>query len=155
MKHARLVATFIKSAGIFLGIAAVAKLVSSFGRAHIVDYPDPIFLLKNRDVFRILGIIELIVTFFCFLSKNQKMQSGVIALVSSNFLFYRFGVNWLGYEGLCPCLGSMSDVMHISPEVFETALKVTMVYLLIGGVGTSFYLWREREEGKPLHALQR
>lgn len=142
MKEASFVVMFVRSAGILLAVTALAKLTSSFGTDRILDYPDPVFLLKNRHVFVILGVMELIVSFYCFLSNNQKTQASIIAIVSSNILLYRLGVYWLGYKGLCPCLGSMSSVLHVSPRVFDTALQIIMAYLLIGGYALLIYLWR-------------
>lgn len=141
------VSIFIKSAGILLIITAVAKIVSSFGTARIEDYPDPVFLIRFRDMFRIFGIIEAIAAAICFWSDNQKLQAGIIALLAGNFLLYRVGVYSLGYSNLCPCLGTLTDLLHIPPRITDTALMLTLIYLLIGSCCALFCLWRRGEKG--------
>lgn len=74
------VSIYIRSAGILLFITAAAKMVSSFGTAPIGEHLDPVFSIRFRDMFRILGMIEVIIAAICFWSKNQRLQLGIVAL---------------------------------------------------------------------------
>jgi hypothetical protein len=149
MKQHNGISFFVKSAGILLTVTAAAKMVSSFGTVRIEDKMDPIFSIRFRDLFRIFGAIEMVAAAFCFLSTNRKLQAGLIALLASNFLLYRLGVNWLGYNNFCPCLGHLADALRIPPQVADSALKIMLAYLLFGGYGTLIYLWRAGEKDRP------
>jgi len=143
------ISIFIKSAGVLLIVTAAAKLISSFGPARIEDHLDPFFVIRFRNFFRISGAIELVVAAICLFSANRKLQVGIIAVLSTNFLLYRIGLHWIGYNNLCHCLGNLTDALHISPHVADTAMKTVLAYLLIGSYYGLIYLSREVEQEKP------
>ena len=136
----KIISFFVRSSGLFLVVTAVAKLISSFGTAHILNHLDPIFLIPFAHVFQAAAVVELAVAFICFLNINRIYQTGLIALLATNFLFYRFGFYWLGYHSLCPCLGNLADALKIPPQIVDITLKIILTYLLIGGYAAFFSL---------------
>ena len=64
----RIVSFLVRSSGLFLIVTAVAKLISSFGTAHILNHLDPIFLISFAHVFQAAAVVELAVAFICFLN---------------------------------------------------------------------------------------
>jgi hypothetical protein len=145
----KLISTFVISSGILLALTAVAKLISSFGTARILYNVDPIFLISFGRIFQVTAVVELGVAAICFLNKNRKVQSGLIALLASSFLLYRFGLHWVGYRSLCPCLGNLTDALPISPQTVDTIMKIILAYLLIGSYTTLFWLWTQRTRATP------
>jgi hypothetical protein len=67
-----------------------------------------------------------------------------LAWLSTSFLIYRFGLVWAGYHKPCPCLGNLTDALHIPPQTADTAMKIILAYLLIGSYATLFWLWRQK-----------
>ena len=101
-------------------------------------------------MFCIAGIIELAVAYICLFTKNISLQAGLVAVLSTNFLLYRFGLWLVGWHSPCLCLGNLTDALHISPETADTAMKIVLAYLLIGSYATLFWLWKEKKKQSSL-----
>jgi len=141
---------FIYSAGLLLAITGGAKLISGFGAARSLQEPDPIFSISFQLLFWIVGGIELIIGVVCLLSKWNVLQAGLIALMATNFLVYRLGILWAGYQMPCKCLGNLTGALHIPRQTADTAMKIILAYLLIGSYATLFWLWRQKRKTPPL-----
>jgi hypothetical protein len=146
MKTARL---FIYSAGVLLLLTAVAKFISSFGHGTILQVRDPLVGLQFRDLFRIVGGIEVVVALVCILSKRIWFPAGLVAWLATSFMAYRLNLSLIGYYKPCSCLGNLTDALHISPQTADTAMKIVLGYLLIGSYGTLFWLWKQNKQNKP------
>ena len=133
-----LIALFIWSSGCLLLLTAVAKLISISGSARVLDTSDPIFSIPFRQSLGICALAELSVAAVCLFVSNRILQAGLIALLATNFVLYRFGLYWVGYGSACPCLGNFTDALHIAPHVADTAMKAILVYLFVGGYGILF-----------------
>jgi hypothetical protein len=132
------------SFGTLLLITAVAKLLSALGSAPILTYPAPLLLVSYRSVFLIVGTLELVVALNCFFSQRMVLKMALVAWLASNFLLYRLGLMWVGYRKLCPCLGQVTDALHISPETADTVMKIILLYLLIGSYAALLWLRRQK-----------
>ena len=142
--NSKAICIFIYIAGTMLFITAVAKFVSSAGSARILQNPDPILGISFRHVFWIVGAFELFVALVCFFSKQISLGAGLVAWLSTSFLFYRLGLVLIGYHLPCSCLGNLTDALHIPPQAADTAMKIILAYLLIGSYATLFWLWRQK-----------
>jgi hypothetical protein len=143
----KLARLFILSAGVLLFLVAAAKLISSFGTATVLRMPDPILSIPFRQVFRVVGLLELIITAVCFFSKNIELRVGLVAGLATTFVLYRLGLLWVGYHKPCNCLGSMTSELHISSAFADTIMKIILAYLLIGSYAALFWLfWRQRRK---------
>lgn len=139
----RSVSFFIYSSGILFLLTGGAKLISGSGTARILNDLDPVFLISFRHILYVTAVVELCVAAICLFSKNRKLQAGLIAILATNFVLYRFGLYWLGYRGgACPCLGNLTDALHIPPQTADTVMKIVLAYLLIGSYATLFWLWK-------------
>lgn len=96
-------------AGVLLLTTAIAKLVSANGSARILDNPDPLFSVSFREVFRIVGAIEIFVAILCFSSRRVEMQTGWVAWLATNFS-RRFKSLW----GSCPSAQTSDGTLSIS-----------------------------------------
>jgi hypothetical protein len=43
-------------------------------------------------------------------------------------------------------LGNLADALHIPPNVADGALKIILLYLLIGSYGNLFRVWKPRAQ---------
>jgi hypothetical protein len=127
---------FMYSAGVLLLITGAAKLFSSFGTAGILQTPDPILGFTFRQVFRVVGLIELVVSVICFFRTRVDLQAALLASLAACFLVYRLGLFWLGYQKPCSCLGNPTENLHISPHAADVTMKCFAIYLLFGSCAT-------------------
>ena len=123
---------FILSAAAILAITGAAKVWSAFGNSKLLAVADPIIGIQFGHLMLAVGMGEIVVALFCFFGKSQKLALGLVAWLATNFLLYRLGLWWVGYHKPCSCLGNLTDALHISPETADTAMKITLGYLLIG-----------------------
>jgi hypothetical protein len=123
---------------------ALAKVGSSFGHANILRMSDPLIGLQFRYLFLVGAGMEAVVAWVCLFDKRTWLAAGLVAWLSTIFLTYRIGLVMIGWERPCPCLGNLTDALHISPEIADTWLKVILAYLLIGSCAVLFLLWRHR-----------
>jgi hypothetical protein len=144
---------FIFSSGVLFMAAAIAKLISAIGSARILDNPDPILYISFRKIFWIVGGLELLVALICLFGRRIQLQSGLVACLSTNFALYRLGLWLIGWHRPCSCLGNLTDALHIPPQTADTAMKVILVYLLIGSYATLFWLWRQRKKAVSVSVL--
>jgi len=146
MKIARL---FICSAAMLLLLTAISKFISSMGHGPILYIHDPLTDFKFRNLFRIVGGIEIAVALVCIFSKRTWLSAGLVAWLATSFLAYRIGLAVIGYHRPCSCLGNLTDALHIPPQTADTAMKIILAYLLIGSYATLFWLWRQRKNQMP------
>ena len=146
----KLIKSFIYLAGLLLTITAIAKFISGVGRSSILQSPDPILAVSFQHIFWIVGTVELAIALFCFFGKPIDMQVGLVAFLATNFVMYRVGLILVGYHKPCPCLGNLTDALHISPQTADTAMKIILAYLLLGSYATLFWLWRQKRKIPPL-----
>jgi hypothetical protein len=123
---------FISSAVVLLLATSAAKFVSSFGHARILDRNDPIFQVSFRVLFLIVASLELGVSLFCILSKSILQRIAMVAWIATMFLAYRMGMILVGYNRPCPCLGNLTDSLHLSPQTATLATTTILIYLTIG-----------------------
>ena len=142
----KLIRLFLNSAGTLVLLTAVVKLFSSFGNARILQNPDPILSISFQKIFWIVGVIELVVACICFFGKRVGLQAGLVAWLATNFVVYRLGLLWIGYHKPCPCLGNLTDALHLPPQTADTAMKIILGYLLLGSYAILFWLWKEKRK---------
>jgi hypothetical protein len=137
---------FVYSAGVLLAITAIAKFVSSAGDNRVLQNPDPIMAIPFRNFFWFVGTIEFMVALVCFFGKRLELKIGLIAWLATSFLVYRLGSLLVGYRKPCPCMGNLTDALHIPEQTAETAMKIILAYLLIGSYAILFWLWRQNKK---------
>lgn len=142
---------FRYSAGVLLSLTATAKFISAMGGAGILHRPDPVFGIPFNWLFWIVGAIELLVSAGCFFIRRRLLSSGLVAWLATSFVVYRIGAWRIGSPKLCPCLGNITDALHISPQRADLTMKIVLAYLLVGSYGTVYWHWR-RKRATPLPA---
>lgn len=137
---------FTLTSGIALAVTGFAKVVAMFGSARLLDYQDPITALPFRYLLLVMGVLELIIAYLCFFTNNLKLSAILMAWFSTSLVIYRAGLWFMGWQHPCPCLGNLTDALHIPPQTADTAMKIILAYLLIGSYATLFWLWRQRKK---------
>jgi hypothetical protein len=134
---------FIISAGAILAITGIAKVWSGLGTAKVLAVADPIIGVQFGHLMLVVGIAEIVVALICLFCKWHTLALGLVAWLATNFVVYRFGLIWVGYHKPCPCLGNLTDALHISPQTADTGMKIILGYLLLGSYASLFWLWRQ------------
>ena len=123
---------FAKSGGVVFSATGVAKIVSVFGKAKLLDYHDPITDFSFRHLMILAAIVEIAVGLFCLLSDRSVLGTKLIAWLATVLIGYRFGLWLVDWKSPCLCLGALTDAIRISPEVADTVMKAILVYFVVG-----------------------
>lgn len=132
---------FNLSAGVILFITGAAKIVSASGRATILQWLDPIFGIQYNHLMYVAGILELFVACISFFCRSKVLGSVATTWLATCLLIYRVGLWWIGWKRPCHCLGDFTDALHIPPQAADSAMKIILAYLLIGGYGIMLHQW--------------
>ena len=130
---------FLLSASVLLLGTGMAKIISAFGSNAILSKPDPIFEIRYQKLFWIAGGLELAVSGILVCFDKKPAQIVTLLVITLNFLAYRvalWSINWKGY---CPCLGQLTEALHISPALADKIAIAILAYFLMG---TSFLGFR-------------
>ncbi len=131
----KLKATFLYSSAAILLVTALAKLYSAAGTSKMLTYPDPLLHIKYKPLLVGAGFFELAVVAVLLLSRNDRLKYLSLLWLSLNFALYHMGYAILGLpQKLCPCLGHLTDSMHLNPAMVEGALQGVVAYLLGGSL---------------------
>lgn len=117
-----------------LAFTGLAKIITFFGKSGILDTQDPLLGFPFRDVLLAVGIIELVIAAICLFKSNgwPRLCATLIALLSIDFLAYRIFFKLTGWHRTCGCLGNLTDMLHIPPEIADNVMKALLVFLLVG-----------------------
>src|SRR5580765_6265662 len=117
---------FAKIGGSIFAVTGIAKVVSAFGKARLLDYHDPLTQLSFRHLMILGGIVEIAVGLFCVLSNKSALGTKLIAWLATVLVAYRVGLWSAHWKSPCPCLGTLTDAIHIPPEVVDAVLKAIL-----------------------------
>lgn len=135
---------FIRSAGVVLATTGLAKAFSAIGMARALDTADPLIGIPFRQLLLLVGLAELLITFFCLFTDKQRLSLLAVAWISTNFLVYRLGLWFIGWHHPCACMGSLAGVLHLSDQAADNIMKGVLAYLLVGSYAILFSQWRQR-----------
>ncbi len=126
---------FILSTAVILLITGLAKIVSSFGAAGILNQHDPFFRISFRHLMLLMGFLELTIAYSCFrFPKEQELQLWSLVWLPICFVTYRLGLSWIGYQEPCHCLGNLADVLGVSNLMARRISQGVIIYLFTGGI---------------------
>lgn len=143
-RRCRSAAWFVASAGGVLVVTGLAKAFSAIGPARALDTPDPVIGIPFRQLLLLVGLVELFIAFFCLFTDKRRLSLLAVAWISTNFLVYRLGLWFIGWHHPCACMGSLADMLHLSPRVADNIMKGVLAYLLVGSYAILFSQWRQR-----------
>ena len=134
---------YVKTSAVILFITGILKIFSAFGQSKILNQQDPVLGVPFYLLMFSSGSLELVVALYCYY--NRCSLSGKLASLlwlSILFFIYRLGLFSSHWENHCPCLGNLSDMLHISPKTSNTILKYILGYLLAGSCISLLAIWR-------------
>ncbi len=131
----------IVAAFVFI-VTGTAKIWSALGDAKVLSINDPILNIKFGRLLLAVGALEIAIAAFCLISDKRVLQLSLLAWLASLFAVYRVGLSWMGWRGVCPCLGNLTDALHISPRVADNFMKAMLAFLLIGSYGLLLSHWK-------------
>jgi len=133
---------FLKLSGGALALTGLAKALSAIGPARALDTADPLIGMPFRQLLLLVGLAELFIAFFCLFTDKRRLSLLAVAWISTNFLVYRLGLWFIGWHRPCGCMGSLSDMLHLSPRAADNIMKGVLAYLLIGSYLLLVLQWR-------------
>ena len=136
-------ALFILAAGGALAATGAAKAFSAIGPARALDATDPLIAIPFRQLLLLVGLGELLIAFFCLFTDRRRCSLLAVTWISTNFLVYRLGLWFIGWHRPCGCMGNLTDLLHISPQLADNIMKVVLAYLLAGSYGILLWQWRQ------------
>jgi hypothetical protein len=140
----KLIKIFVGSASMILILTSIAKFISGFGTAPLLDEQDPIFGTSFRIAYLVVGTIELTVGIFCFVGEGFNLKLYLLSWLSTVFVIYRFGLIFLNYHKSCSCLGNVTQSLHIAPATADSIMKAVVCYLTLGSYGSLLFVWSEK-----------
>ncbi len=140
--HEALELWFVMSAGVVLAITGLAKAFSAIGPARALDTADPLIGIPFRQLLLLVGLAELLISFFCLFTDNRRFSLLAVAWISTNFLVYRLGLWFIGWHRPCGCMGSLAGVLHLSDKAADNIMKGVLLYLLAGSYLLLLLQWR-------------
>lgn len=135
--HSRLLTLFLVTSGILLLITGLAKIFAALGHVAVLAKLDPVFGVRFNHLLLSVGFVELAVGSLCLTQVNQRLSLGLLTALSINFLGYRIGLWVSHWPGYCPCLGTLTQALHVSQRAAGHVTAAILTYLLAG----SIYFW--------------
>jgi hypothetical protein len=115
-------------------MVALAKLVSAFGEARILLLPDPLLPASNRQVLIGAALVEICVAGYLMYGVSAKLKYFLTGWLASCFILYRVFIWELAPAKPCPCLGTITSQIPISPRIIDFLLKVIIIYMFVGSL---------------------
>jgi hypothetical protein len=142
---------FLISCCVLLCLTALAKFTSAFGQAKILDFPDPLWGISNRQLLLAVAALEFGVAAFILAPVPIELKFLATAWLGANFLLYRFAA-MLKPGKLCPCLGSITERFQINETAAAYILSAIAFYMFCGGLTCYFRRKRQSSEGSAVTA---
>ena len=141
---------FVRIAMGALIATALLKLVSVGSEARGLGASDPLFdFLSTRQVLLLAAMFELAVAAALFMNRNLVTRCGLLLWISAVFVAYRVGLAAVGFEGHCPCLGTLNYGLPISPAVMDRLALGLLVFLVAGSLWCGWSALKEQRGSEP------
>ena len=138
---------FLCGAAVILTLTGLGKISGAFSNVRFLAIHDPVSGIQFRYLMIAVGAAEFGIAILCFFRQCRRLIAPtLIAWLATSFMIYRFGLWWSDWQRPCPCLGNITDALHISPHQADNITKVVLGYLIVGSYGLLFREWRERRK---------
>jgi len=117
---------------IILVLTAAAKLIGATGNAHLLDLPDPLFGFSSRTMMLLAAGVEVglaVSILICGWSVPTVLAS---LWFSSILVIYRVALAVIAPSAPCPCLGTLTEQLHLSPTTASVFMSIVLGYILAG-----------------------
>lgn len=141
---------FLRTAFVFLLLTCITKLISVGGGAPYLDQADPILQIPNRLFMLLAAALELVGIWSILYIRKASIPPLVVGILGAEFLAYRVASLLGQYPTPCPCLGSMTEWLHLPQRSVDNMLWAVAAWLCVGGF-ISFSRALRRENGDSTH----
>jgi ribosomal protein S27E len=145
---------FIHSAGGILLAAALIRFFIAVGDSTVLALPDPTLGISLRFALLIVGGIEFAFALICLFGRNVRLQTGLLAWLSTSFVVFWIGLFWMHCHLQGTCLGSLNDPLNLSRGTIGYIMRFIPVCFLIGSYAALFRLWLAKTDGVENRAVQ-
>jgi hypothetical protein len=138
---------YCKTLIVILSATALLKFVEVYRNRRYVKFPDPVaqYVLgsssvTNRDIIAVAALLELILVVVLILPGAVKRKINVLASFSAVLCAYRFA-HWIsGAETLCPCLGSLGEIIGLSANEVRYLGHILFAYIALGTISFAYLI---------------
>lgn len=139
-RMARILRVSVLFCGLLLLATATAKFFTLHDDPKYLYEEDPVLLVSWRTVMFLAASVESGIALICFLASRSRIAPVSITWFAAMAIIYRVGLQWLGYQKPCRCMGSFAEVVGIQESVLERVLVGGLVFLILVGCGHIFTL---------------
>jgi hypothetical protein len=133
---------FLASAAAILAVTGTLKLVAALGGTAILGVNDPILHIPNRLLLACAGGVEVAAVVSIWLASTPIFPCAAISALGAEFLLYRATFVLGRFSRGCPCLGALTDSVHLRGWPVNEILWGCATWLFLGGAVGAFRLWR-------------
>jgi hypothetical protein len=120
-----------------LMLSALAKLISLLSSRPATGI-DPISEVSERWLTIYAIVAELGACAVSAVCRTRRCRGVIILTLGAGFLCYHGALAASGYEGGCPCLGSIWQSMGISVQAMARVSACVALYFFVVGLGATF-----------------
>jgi hypothetical protein len=131
---------FCRTAYLLLGITATTKLVTVVMSTPILAETNLILGVSYRTTLALAAAAEIFTIVVMLIAKTDGIRAVAILSLSAAFWVYRIAASKV-HQSHCPCLGNLSDWLHLSSNVTDAISLNILLYLSVGSlivVGSTF-----------------
>jgi hypothetical protein len=140
-----LIRKYIYSVICILLTTSLLKFGSALSNIGYLNLSDSIFSFLNmRELLIATALLEFLLAIYLIWNRNSLMSLTCIAFFSSLVVLYRIGLFWLNPAQPCPCLGRLTDWIHVSPQIANNVMKGILAYLLFSSYIMLFCSWKQQ-----------
>lgn len=140
---------FLLSVAVILLTTSLAKVISSFGRAPLLETPDPLLSLSYRNLMMFAAAAELLVLSMLISKCSVLTKVLTVSWVACVFAAYRAAAWLVGSDDFCPCLGGLADAIGLSPSAASKVLTGTLIYMIVGSLAILPREWKAERLTSP------
>jgi hypothetical protein len=135
---------FLYSAAFITLLTGCAKIRGAFQHLPVLFAVDPILGVSYRKIMLYIGVVELVIFSIIIFSGNNHLKLYLVSWLGSCFLTYRVFYKIGHVREPCPCLGTLTEWMHITRGEANLLLNIVSIWLC--GFGLFFILYKSRRE---------
>jgi len=126
---------FVRSVSVILAFTCVAKTASSFGHATVLRIPNEALPLTNAQAMQAAAALECVVLVILAFVGRVETRLAAILWLCSVFAVYRVGAAIMtGSQSTCPCLGSLTEKLHIAHATANAIMAALLSYMFAGAL---------------------
>lgn len=122
--------------GVFLA-TALLKLAVLSSQSTELRRQNPLLNIDNSQVILLAVFVEIAVSIYLFLQKDERQRLWMIACFTSSLLAYQIALRAAGGKPNCGCFGVATEWI---PYLGRNESKISLVLLVLMLVGSTFLL---------------